>query len=94
MVTSVHKTSKNWIDDLGISEEAREDGVHDSLQSSSDVSSLSFVELLSDFVDTVNSLSEDEHVVLSNLLSDLNIGAIHGSNNKTSVHDELHVGSS
>ena len=79
---------------LSVTEESRLDGVKDSLQSSSDVSSLTLVELLSDFVDSLNSLSEDEHVVLSNLLCNLNIGTIHGSNNESSVHDKLHVGSS
>lgn len=42
----------------------------------------------------VGHASKDEDVVLTNLLQDLNVGAIQGSNNEASVQDKLHIGSS
>ena len=38
--------------------------------------------------------SEDEHIVLSYFLHDLNIGSIERSYDDTSVHDKFHVGGS
>ena len=38
--------------------------------------------------------AKDEHGVFTTLLTNLNVGAIHGTNNQATVHDKLHIGGS
>ena len=55
------------------------------------VAYLESVALRSELWHLVCAMPKDEHVVLANLLSNLNIGAVHGANDETAVHHELHV---
>mmetsp|Transcript_32108 Transcript_32108/g.44513 ORF Transcript_32108/g.44513 Transcript_32108/m.44513 type:complete len:211 (-) Transcript_32108:1912-2544(-) len=51
-------------------------------------------EVFLSFKETVNLLHrapKDETIFLSNLFPDLNVGSIHGSNEKSSIHGKLHV---
>lgn len=43
--------------------------------------------------DLVSTQSKDEHVLSTNFFCNLNIGTIHGSDDETAVHHELHVAS-
>ena len=94
MISTISQAVQNWVDNAGVTEEASLDGIEDSLQSTSEVSSLSFVELLSNSANSSNILSEDEHVLLSDFLGNLDVSTVHGSDNETTVHDEFHVGGS
>jgi len=94
VISTISQAVQNWVDNAGVTEEAGLDGIEDSAQSTSEVSSLSFVELLSNSANSGNILSEDEHVLLSDFLGNLDVGTVHGSDNETTVHDEFHVGGS
>jgi hypothetical protein len=91
VISTIGQVVEDWMYDLGVSEETRFNGIKYSLESATYVTSLTLVHLLSDSVYTVNSLSEDEHVALADLLSDFDVSTVHGSDNQTSIHDELHV---
>jgi hypothetical protein len=43
------------------------------------------------FVDLINIGTENEHVLLANLFSDLNISTIHGTNDNATIHDKFHA---
>lgn len=94
VIATIGKSVKDWVDNLSITEEAGFDGLEDSLQFSTKVISLTLIKLLSNFVYAIYSFSENEHVLFAYLFSDLDVGAIHGTNNKTTVHNEFHVGCS
>jgi len=91
VITTVLQMVQNWVHDLSITEEAGLDGVENSLQSATDVVSLTLIHLLLASPDTLNILTKDEHVLLTDLLCDLDICTIHGTNNEATIHDELHV---
>ena len=42
-------------------------------------------------VNLVDIGSENEHVLLANFLSDLNISTIHGTNDNAAIHDKFHA---
>ena len=42
-------------------------------------------------INTFNIKAEDKHVFFTNFLSNLNVGSIHGSYDKTAIHDKFHV---
>lgn len=94
MVATISKSVKNWVNNLSITEESRLDGFENSTQSSSEIISLTLIKLLSDFIYTLDSFSENEHVLFTYLFSDFDVGAIHGTDNETTVHDEFHIGGS
>ena len=52
---------------------------------------LQAVALLSELWYLLGAVPKDEHVILPNLLSNLNISAVHGSNDEAAIHHELHV---
>jgi hypothetical protein len=35
--------------------------------------------------------TKDEHVINATLFSNFNVSSVHGTNDKTSIHDKLHV---
>ena len=43
------------------------------------------------FVNAINIKAEYKHVFFPDFLSNLNIGSIHGSNDKATIHNEFHV---
>lgn len=45
------------------------------------------------FIDIVHPHTEDEEVILTSLLSHLNVGSVHGTNGQSTVQHELHVAS-
>ena len=47
--------------------------------------------LLSELGYFFSAMTKDEHVVLSNLLSNLYIGAVHGANDEAAIHHKLHI---
>lgn len=91
MITSIGQCVKLWVDDASVSEEAGFDGIPNSLQSSTKISSLSFVKLLSNSANSSDILTKDEHVLNTDFFGNLNVGTVHGSNNESTIHDEFHV---
>ena len=92
VIATVSQLVKDGVNNISVTEEAGLDGVEDSLQSTTDIVSLALVNLLTDAVNAIDALTENEHVLLTNLFGDLDVGTIHGTNNEATVHDELHVG--
>ena len=43
------------------------------------------------FANLLHVHAEDKHVVNATLFSDFNVSTVHGTNDKSSVHDKLHV---
>lgn len=91
VVATISKSVEDWVDNLSVTEEAGFDGLEDSVQFSTEIVSLTLIKLLSDFVYAINSFSENEHVLFTYLFSNLDVGAIHGTNDETTVHNEFHV---
>jgi len=91
VITAILQMVEDWMHDVSVTEEAGLDGVENSLQSTADVVSSTLVHFLLASLNTLNILTKDEHVLLSNLLCDLDICTIHGTNNEATVHDELHI---
>ena len=94
VVTTVRQVVEDWVNDASISEEAGLDSVEHSLQSATNVVSLSIPHGLSAFRNSGDSLSEDEHVLFSEFFGNLDVGTVHGTDDESTVHDELHVGCS
>lgn len=92
VITTVGQVVKDGMNNLSVTEEAGLDRVEDSLQSTTNIVSLSFVHLLANAVDTIDALTENEHVLLANLFGNFDVGAVHGTDNEAAVHDKLHVG--
>lgn len=94
VVATIRKSVEDWVDNLSVTEEAGFDGLEYSIQFSTEIISLTLIKLLSNFVYAINSFSENEHVLFTYLFSNLDVGAIHGTNNEATVHNEFHVGCS
>lgn len=91
VVSAVAKRVNDVVHDLDVAEEAALDSLEYSAESRSDVASLTFIKLLTDSVNTFDTLTENKHILLSNLFCDFNVGTVHGSDNKRSIHDEFHI---
>ena len=67
------------------------DGLIHAAQALSDVATITLVHSTLCFGNLLDIFAKDEHVLDADLLGDLHIGSIHGTDNQASIHDELHV---
>jgi hypothetical protein len=67
VISAFSQVVQNVVAHLGITEEARFDCVKDSLESSTKVSLLTLIELLSNLGNALDQLTENEHVVSTDL---------------------------
>lgn len=93
VVTAILQMVEDWVNNTGVTEEARFDSIENSLQTAADVVSSTLVHCFLASSDALDILSKDEHVLSTDLFGNLDISAVHGSDNETAVHYELHVGS-
>ena len=91
VISTVGERMQNMVNDLDVAKEAIGDGIEHFLKPASYISALSLLQRRPDLGNSINSLSENKHVLFSNFLSNLNVSSIHGSNDESSVHYELHV---
>ena len=91
VISAFHQVINDSVNNLGVSEVVIKNSIEYSLKSTSNMSNIASRQLFSPLVNSINKFSEDEHVLLSNLLCNFNIGSIHGTNNNGSIHNEFHV---
>ena len=91
MISSITKRVNDWMNHGNITEESTLNGFENLSKSRSNISSLALIKFFSYPIDSLNPLSKNKHIVFSNLFGDLDIGSIHCSDDKASIHNELHV---
>lgn len=62
------------------------------MQSSIDLALSHIIALTSILIDLIHICSEDEHIIFADLFGNFNIGAIHGTDDDGTIHNEFHVG--
>ena len=67
------------------------DGLIHAAQALSNVATVALVHCTLCLGDFLDIFAKDKHVLDTDLLGDLHIGSIHGTDNQASIHDELHV---
>ena len=92
LISTITQLINDWMNNFDITEEAALDGIKDFPKPTSNIASLAIGELLPNPIDSFNSLTKYEHVLLADLLRNLNIGAIHCSNDEAAIHHKFHVG--
>ena len=92
MITTVLKSVEDSMNNRSVTEETISNGIEDFLQSASNISSLPLLQCLSNLCHPINPVAEDEHILLSNLLSNLNICSVHRADDQGTIHDEFHIG--
>ncbi len=66
----------------------------DTTKTASNVAAVSLIHESLCLTDLLYILSEDKHIVHADFLSNLHIGTVHCSDDKTTIHHKLHVGGS
>ena len=95
VVISVDQVVDQVNEGLGVSTEGSTfDGLINTTKSASDITAITRPHCVTSILHLLHVLTEDEHVLYANLLSDLNVGTIHSTDDKAAIHHELHIGGS
>ena len=93
VVTTVDKIIDEVDEGLRVTaESATLDSLIDTAEAATNIAAVSLVvHLVASIRNFLHVLSEYEHVLDANLLSDLDISTVHSADDQATVHDELHV---
>lgn len=93
VVSAVNDAVDQRLEGGGLPEDALSNGIDGLLERVWNFDAAEAVRV-SEIVNLVRSVSEEEDIVVADLLGDLDVGAIDGTQDETTVEAELHVGRS
>jgi len=90
MVLAIGDTVQKRVEGFGVSEDSLSDSIH-SLLKRLRQAEVTIVMLVSELVDGIGSVSEEEDLIVSNFFGNFDGSTVDGSEEKASVESELHV---